>query len=182
MCFNVPDSQVTRWGRRWRIFSAVVVFLIVPVILMFIYDGSGLWNPFLGVDEDGDPVRLITHYMGFLYWGGLWLVHKAAITPICMPKELKQVCLEFKKAEETYKTWRYSHYASIEKSFFDDLIKRTDVYLRACKKASAEEVALSALSDIALDLNFKELHALVFDRLEEIEATRPRLERILAYR
>lgn len=182
-CIWLGGSEKTTNARlQWRYLVMLLVYVIFPVLLMFVYDWSGLWNPFIGVDESGDPEKLITRLMGPSYWIALWFIHKAAVTPWCMPKPLKQLCLAFREAEEKYDTSRYFMFDGVRTLFQNDLLKRTDIYLSAGKKASAEEVALSALSDIALEQELSDLHKKVTVRLEEIDAARPRLERILAFR
>lgn len=174
-------DKTSKAGVRWRVVCGVLIFLVLPFVLEFLYDQSNLWNPFVDVNRESGPVR-ISQCFFLCYWAVLWLCHKGAVATWCMPKSFKQICQEFEKAQLVYETGRYTHLYSIEDRFKDDLVKRTPVYLKACKKASAEEIALSALSDIALDLNLMDLHNKVMDRLDEIEVSRSRLDRLVALR
>jgi|GEM_PF-5095706 len=178
MWLNAPDEKQSPAGSRFRYFLLFTIYLIFPVNLGLAYHYSGLWD--IGDSDD----RLVSTSLPFIfiYLSAAVLLHKSAFTTWCMPEPLANVCSAFGVMLNEYEVHRYWGYRKITERFEADLIKRTDIYFSACRKASAEEVALSALFDISLDLNLSELHDEVGVRLEEIERSRSRIDRIVAYR
>lgn len=181
-CNWLKGTNKTReLGRCYRSFLIYLVYLMVPCAIAIAYEQTGLWSPFIGLSAEGDQITAVSLLIIGCWWTCLWLIHKAALTASFMPKPIREIWLAFEQAEVIYDTTRYLNHG-IRTLFQEDLLKRTDIYLTAYRKASAEEIALSALSDIAFQHDLWHLHKRIAARLEEIEAARPRLERILTHR
>lgn len=181
MWLNAPDYECSDTRRRWQYFLSIALFIILPMVLIGLYEHTGWWNPFMGLDEDDDPVRLVTQSIPYAYWIGLWAMCKIAVTKRFMPNELKQVHEAFDDAELKYKA-KYRFSWQIRYMFEKDVLKRAPIYIKACKKTSPEEVALSSIADITVRLGEDYLHEAITKRLDEIDKNRPRLDRILALR
>lgn len=181
MWLNAPDNECTTTSSKWRLFLSIMLFMIFPIVLIGLYEQTGWWNPFMGLDEDNVPVKLATQSIPSLYWLGLWGMCKIAVTRRFMPNELQKVHEAFDEAEFDFKcnfriTWQIRH------MFEKDVLKRAPIYIKACKKTSPKEVALSSIADITHRLGEDNLHEEVIARLDEIDKNRPRLDRILALR
>lgn len=61
-----------RFGYGKRITVAIVVFLLVPMLIYFVI----AWDPTIGVDEDGEPMRLGVYVVIGLYWLGAYFAYK----------------------------------------------------------------------------------------------------------
>lgn len=61
-----------RFGYGKRIAVAVVVFLLIPILIYFVIT----WNPVIGVDEDGEPIKLGVYVVVGLYWLGAYFSYK----------------------------------------------------------------------------------------------------------
>ena len=61
-----------RFGYSKRITVGIVVFLLIPILIYFVIT----WNPVIGVNEDGEPMRLGVYVVVGFYWLGAYFVYK----------------------------------------------------------------------------------------------------------
>jgi len=61
-----------RFGYAKRITVGIIVFLLVPMLLYFLIT----WDPVIGVDEDGEPMKLGVYVVIGLYWVGAYFMYK----------------------------------------------------------------------------------------------------------
>lgn len=62
-----------RFGYAKRITVGVIVFLLVPMLIYFLIT----WDPTIGMDEDGEPVKLGVYVVIGLYWLGAYFAYKS---------------------------------------------------------------------------------------------------------
>lgn len=61
-----------RFGYAKRITVGIIVFLLVPILIYFLIT----WDPIIGVDEDGEPMKLGVYVVIGLYWIGAYFTYK----------------------------------------------------------------------------------------------------------
>ncbi|MFA6099172.1 MAG: hypothetical protein WC808_06585 [Patescibacteria group bacterium] len=61
-----------RFGYSKRIFVAIVVFLIIPILLYFLI----IKDPIIRIDENGELMKLGVYLVIGLYWAGAYLTYK----------------------------------------------------------------------------------------------------------
>lgn len=62
-----------RFGYAKRISVGITVFLLVPILLYALI----AWDPAIGIDEDGEPVKLGIYVVIGLYWLGAYFVYRS---------------------------------------------------------------------------------------------------------
>jgi hypothetical protein len=62
--FCADENQWERFGYGKRTIALVLVFLVIPISTYYLVD----WNPLIGIDEEGEPVRLGMYVMIGLFW------------------------------------------------------------------------------------------------------------------
>lgn len=137
-----------------RIVVASLLFLFLPLTFMFL---CGFCS--------GDEERL---YCGKLfvaqpYYLALFLIYRAAESPRFMPRQLRAISLNVRALQK-----RLAIPSTVRSAFEKDLIERTHVYLRACRQASAREIALTAICDISKKLDQKDSYEKAFVKLKSL--------------
>src|SRR3989338_6107970 len=61
-----------RFGYGKRITVGIVVFLLIPFLIYFLIT----WDPVIGMDEDGEPMKLGVYVVIGLYWLGAYFAYK----------------------------------------------------------------------------------------------------------
>lgn len=61
-----------RFGYGKRITVGIIVFLLAPILIYFLVT----WDPVIGVDEDGEPMKLGVYVVIGLYWLGAYFAYK----------------------------------------------------------------------------------------------------------
>lgn len=66
------EHRGERFGYGKRITVAIVIFLLVPILIYFLV----IWDPAIGVNEDGEPIKLGVYVIMGLYWLGAYFAYK----------------------------------------------------------------------------------------------------------
>lgn len=61
-----------RFGYAKRITVGIIIFLLVPMLIYFLIT----WDPVIGVDEDGESMKLGVYVVIGLYWLGAYFAYK----------------------------------------------------------------------------------------------------------
>ena len=61
-----------RFGYGKRMTVGIVVFLLIPFLIYFLIT----WDPVIGMDEDGEPMKLGVYVVIGLYWLGAYFAYK----------------------------------------------------------------------------------------------------------
>jgi len=61
-----------RFGYGKRIAVYIIIFLLIPILIYFIVT----WDPAIGVDEDGEPIKLGVYIIIALYWLGAYFAYR----------------------------------------------------------------------------------------------------------
>jgi len=62
-----------RFGYAKRITVGIIIFLLVPMSIYFLIT----WDPTIGLDEDGEPMKLGVYVVIGLYWLGAYFAYKS---------------------------------------------------------------------------------------------------------
>lgn len=76
-----------RFGYGKRITAAIVIFLLVPIFIYFIIT----WDPVIGVDEDGELMKLGVYVVIGFYWLGAYFAYKRHETKIKLNRLLDKL-------------------------------------------------------------------------------------------
>lgn len=86
-----------RFGYGKRINVAIIVFLLIPILIYFVVT----WNPVIGMDEDGEPMKLGVYVVIGLYWIGAYFVYKRHETKTKLNRLLDKL-LDDEEAEHLF--------------------------------------------------------------------------------
>ena len=66
------NNDGERFWYTKRVFVGLGVFFLVPILIYFIVT----WDPVIGIDEDGEPIKLGIYIIVGIYWVGAYFAYK----------------------------------------------------------------------------------------------------------
>lgn len=61
-----------KFSETKRMFVGFVVFLFIPILIYFVV----IWDPVIGLNEDGEPIKLGVYIIIGIYWIGAYFIYK----------------------------------------------------------------------------------------------------------
>ena len=93
---NKNDDGKRFWYTK-RVLVGFLVFFVIPVLIYFIISR----DPVIGIDEDGEPIKLGVYVVVALYWGGAYFVYKRHESKIRLNRLLDKL-LDDKEADHLF--------------------------------------------------------------------------------
>lgn len=91
------ESEGGRFGYAKQITVGFIVFLLVPILLYFFIT----WDPMIGVDEDGESLKLGFYLVIGFYWLGAYFAYKRHEARVRLNKLLDKL-LDVEEADKVF--------------------------------------------------------------------------------